>query len=156
MLDQIVRLLRNDSESDAAEGPRSDRLQLAAATLLVEAASMDDHFDARERQRVTELIRWRFKVDEAEAAILIDEAEKEAADSVQLYGVTATIREAFSKEERVQLVEMLWDVAYADGELDDLEANLLRRVAGLLYVSDIDSGAARKRVMQRYGLSEGD
>jgi len=49
----------------------------------------------------------------------------------------------------VMLVEMLWDVVYADGELHDYEANLMRRVAGLLHVSDQESGAARKRVLGR-------
>lgn len=156
MLDHIFRRLRDDRGPELSEDQRRHRLQLAAATLMVEAASLDDHFDPAERERVGELIRWRFGLDEAEADALIEEAERAAAKEVQLYGFTATIREAFSAQERVQLIEMLWDVAYADGRLDDLEASLLRRITGLLYVSDRDSGAARKRVLQRYGLSEDD
>ena len=65
------------------------------------------------------------------------------------------VTDRFSFEERVELMEMLWQVAYADGELDDFEANLLRRVAGLIHVSDRDSGAARKRAMARLGLAAG-
>ena len=59
----------------------------------------------------------------------------------------------FEPEERIALIEMLWEVAYADGELHDYEASLIRRITGLLYVSDRDSGEARKRVRARLGLS---
>jgi uncharacterized tellurite resistance protein B-like protein len=50
------------------------------------------------------------------------------------------------------MIEMLWEVVYADGRLDDYEANLMRRIAGLIYVSDGESGSARKRVLDRLGL----
>jgi uncharacterized tellurite resistance protein B-like protein len=52
------------------------------------------------------------------------------------------------------MIEMLWEVVYADGELHDLEASLLRRVGGLLYVSDRDRGAARMRVLNRLGIAD--
>ena len=52
-------------------------------------------------------------------------------------------------EERIELIEMIWEVVYADGELHDYEANLLRRLGGLLYVSDRERGDARKRVLAR-------
>ena len=52
------------------------------------------------------------------------------------------------------MIEMLWEVAYADGVLSKYEANLVRRIAGLIYVSDRDSGIARKRVMARLGIAE--
>ena len=56
------------------------------------------------------------------------------------------------EEERIGVIEMLWEVAYADGELHDYEASLLRRVAGLLYVSDRANGEARLRVMAKLGI----
>ena len=60
-------------------------------------------------------------------------------------------RQSFSPAERIDLMEMLWEVVYADGRLDEYEANLLRRIAGLIHVGDGDSGAARKRVLARLG-----
>ena len=84
---------------------------------------------------------------------LIAQAEEDSASSTQLFGYTSTIVEHTEPGERVQIVELLWDVAYADGVLHDLEASLVRRIAGLLYVTDKDSGAARQRVLDRYGLS---
>ena len=63
------------------------------------------------------------------------------------------VKAAFSQEERIELMEMLWEVVYADGELHHYEANLMRRLAGLLQVSDRDAGSARKRARKRLGLS---
>ena len=62
---------------------------------------------------------------------------------------TRVIKDVYPLEERTQVIEMLWEVVYADGVLHDYEANLMRRVGGLLYVSDRDQGAARKRVLDR-------
>jgi len=70
-------------------------------------------------------------------------------DSVELHGFTSALVKQLGHEERVELVEMLWEVVYADGELHPFEANLLRRVAGLLYVTDQESGAARARALDR-------
>ncbi len=59
----------------------------------------------------------------------------------------------FSDAERIELIEMLWEVAYADGVVHDYEHNLLRRIAGLIYVTDRDRGLARNRVLARLGLA---
>ena len=76
-------------------------------------------------------------------------AEEAAADRVELHTITKTVRNHFSEEERVKMIEMLWEVVYSDGDLDDFEANMMRSVTGLLYVSDRESGDARKRVLAR-------
>lgn len=139
---------------EARVDPSIDDLHLAAAALLMEAARMDDAVDQDERERIAQLVRWRFGLSDAETAALVAEAERVTEDLSQWYGFTAAIRGGFSDTQRIQLIEMLWDVAYADGELHDMEANLLRRIAGLLYVSDRDSGLARQRVLARYGLTD--
>ena len=133
-----------------ADSPAPDRLQLAAAVLLVEVARMDDQVDEDERQRIAELIRWRFKLSSEATESLVGEALRVTEGAAQWYGFTATINGSFTPPERVMLVEMLWDVVYADGQVHDLEANMMRRVAALLHVSDADSGAARQRAQSRY------
>jgi uncharacterized tellurite resistance protein B-like protein len=153
MLDRIKRvLLAPESAEDPAGRHSFEDRQIAAAALLVEAASMDSDFDAKERTRIGELIRARFDLDDDEARALIEEAEARAADSVQWQGFTRAVKQGFDHAERVALIEMLWEVAYADGELHDYEASLLRRVTGLLYVSDRESGEARNRVRARLGI----
>ena len=127
--------------------------QLAAAALMVEAARLDGRFEAGERQRIGDLLRTRFHLSDAEADDLLMEGERASDESVEWQGFTRAIKDGFDQGERIALIEMLWEVVYADGELHDYEASLLRRVAGLLYVPDRDSGEARKRVMDRLGLA---
>ena len=127
-------------------------LQVAAAALLVEAAQMDADFDAVERTKILDLVRARFELSEAEAQSLLELAGDKVANASQLYGFTRVVKDNFDHEERVELIEMLWGVVYADGTLHHLEASLMRRVAGLIYVPDRESGAARKRVLSKLGL----
>jgi uncharacterized tellurite resistance protein B-like protein len=151
MLDRIKTLL-GDKTGAAESGANFDGLQLAVAVLLVEAARMDSEFDADERKTVQGLLARRFELDATAADRLLAEAERKAENSVELYGFTRTVKDAFEHEDRVEFMQMLWEVAYADGELHDYEANLMRRVAGLVHVTDRESGEARKRALDRLGL----
>jgi uncharacterized tellurite resistance protein B-like protein len=151
MLDRLKQLFQPEAARPSGRHG-FDELQLAAAALMVEAATMDSTFDAEERARVARLIQDRFALSAGEASDLVGEAEQMAAASVEWHGFTRAIKDGFDHAERVQLIEMLWEVVYADGELHDYEASLLRRVTGLLYVSDRESGDARKRVLARLGL----
>lgn len=150
MMDLIRTLLGGGAQTDDGA-----KLRLAVATLMVEAGTLDGHFDDAEQVRVQALLARRFALADGQARQLLAEARQEAARSVQLVGMTQTIKNALDYDQRVELLEMLWEVAYADGQLHDYEANLMRRLAGLVYVSDQDAGAARKRVMARLKLEEG-
>jgi uncharacterized tellurite resistance protein B-like protein len=151
MLDRLHRLLTGRPPEAPPATHSFEERQLAAAALLVEAAAMDSSFDAVERDRITELVRERFALGADEALDLIAEAERAVAASVQWHGFTSAVKDGFDHAERLALIEMLWEVAYADGRLHDYEASLLRRIAGLIYVSDRESGEARKRVLARLG-----
>ncbi len=129
-------------------------LRIAAAALMVEAAQLDDTFDARERDKIRELVAERFELGAEEGDSLIEAAEARVAESSQIHGFTRVVKAVFSQEERIELMEMLWEVVYADGELHHYEANLMRRLADLLHVSDRDVGAARKRARKRLDLSD--
>jgi uncharacterized tellurite resistance protein B-like protein len=149
MIDRISALVHRLSGAKGGRPSGGDELRLAVAALLVEAASMDRHFDAAERQTITRLLRRRFGLADDEVAQLVARAEQAATETTQLFPFTRTVATHFSADERIEMIEMLWEVAYADGELDDFEANLLRRIGGLIYVADKDSGAARLRVLAR-------
>ncbi len=154
MIDRIKALFRTGGQAAGPpeRGHSFEELQVAAAALLVEASEMDGGFDERERAKVLDLVRVRFALSEAESKSLVELAHGRVAQSSQIYGFTRTVKDHFADEERIELMEMLWEVAYADGELHDHEASLMRRIAGLIYVSDRDSGSARKRVLGRLGL----
>ena len=100
------------------------------------------------------LVQRHFGLDEAEAATLLAEAEQAQTEANHLLRFTRSVKDGWPLEERARVVEMLWEVAYADGVLHAYEANLLRRASGLLYVSDRESGAARKRAMARLGIPD--
>ncbi|MGB1027565.1 MAG: TerB family tellurite resistance protein, partial [Rhodospirillaceae bacterium] len=135
-------------------GQVSDEVILAAAFLMVEAAHMDGDFADEEADRVRSLLKSHFELTDARLESLLSKALTLRDESNEWYRQARTLKDAFSYEERVDLVEMLWDVVYADDVLHDYEANMMRRINGLLYVDDPDSGAARKRVLARKGLSD--
>ncbi len=155
MINRIKALFSGQTAKVAVEAGKHshDELQLAAAALLVEAACLDGHYGDAEQRTIDGLLRQQFGLNEAEARTLHDLALTEQSEANQLLGFTRVIKDRYSPEERIELIEMAWEVAYADGELHDHEANLLRRLGGLLYVSDRDRGEARKRVLARLSVT---
>ena len=151
MINRIKALFAGTGASDEpAIGQHThDELQLAAAALLIEAATQDGHYGEAEQGAIDALLQRRFGLTAEEAQTLHDLAVAEQTEANQLLGFTRVIKDRYSPEERLELIEMAWEVAYADGELHDHEANLLRRLGGLLYVSDRERGEARKRVLAR-------
>ncbi len=139
---------------DEAKNSGPDELHLAVAVLLVEAARMDERFDDKERAAIARLIETRLELPADDAEALVDAADEIAEEMGELWTFARVVKDRYSQDERVEMIEMLWEVAYADGELHHYEANLLRRIAGLIYVSDRESGLARKRIMQRLGIPD--
>jgi uncharacterized tellurite resistance protein B-like protein len=143
MFASLLRLL------SVPEPPRAPDLRLSVAVLLLEAARQDDAFDARERAMIEKLLTSRFDLSAQEYMALMAAAEARVSQMVQLHGHTSEIAAEMTPQERVDLIEMLWDVAYADGVLDPEEDLMIRRIAGLIYVSDRDRVLARQRVLAR-------
>ena len=152
----ISRLLGWLKEGDEDLSRGTDKLQLAVAALLLEAAMVvDGRFDAQDRAVIRRLLERRFGLSSGDAQELLAAAEKRVAGSAQLFGFTSTINERLSHARKIEVIEMLWEVAYADGVLDPLEDAMLRRVGGLVDVSDHERGEARLRVMRRLGIATG-
>jgi len=152
MISRLKKMFDQFSAGSENEPLQQDELQLATAALLVEAAVMDGHCDDEERAVIERALIDRFSLEKTEAAELLSGAEEAVKDTSQIYGFTRVIKDRTPHEERVEIIEMLWEVAYADGELHDYEANLVRRVAGLINVSDRDSGTARKTAQRALGI----
>jgi len=154
MLERIRRFLKDGNDSGSGGGDRGqDELQLAVAGLLVEAAHQDGEFDADERATIERLLRGKLALGADETAALIELADEKVREAGDLWSFARVVKNRFDHEEKVGMIEMLWEVVYTDGELHDFEASLMRRLAGLVYVSDAESGAARKRAMERLGLA---
>lgn len=123
---------------------------LAAAALMVEAAFMDGTLGRREKATIETLLTERLGLGAGEADELFEAALAAKEEATHLMRFTKTLKDNYSEEQRIEMIEMLWEVAYADGVIHDYEDNLIRRVAGLLYVSDHDRGAAKIRVRERF------
>jgi uncharacterized tellurite resistance protein B-like protein len=151
MLDALKKFIAEPNQ--AIETPETTSpVHIAAAALLVEAALADGTFDPEERLQIKDVLSHMFSISEADLDAVIADAEELVAQSNQLYGFSKTVKDKLDYNRRVELMQMLWEVVYADGQLDDFEANLVRRVSGLLYVTDQDSGRARKSALAQLGL----
>ncbi|MEQ8369658.1 MAG: TerB family tellurite resistance protein [Alphaproteobacteria bacterium] len=153
MINRVRNLFRLNDGGAALPEITADGLSLAAAALLVEAAMLDGHFHAREQAGMRQALAGRFGLNDEETDSLMEAANEAVRQSHDLHRFTRVIKDKLGPAERVRIIEMLWEVVYADGVLHEYESNLLRRVAGLIYVSDRDSGAARMRVLKRLGGS---
>ncbi|HEX2840190.1 TerB family tellurite resistance protein [Hyphomicrobium sp.] len=152
MIDRLLAFLSGLETPHPSE--RTDDTQFAVAALLIEAGRMDNNFDAAERATIERLLAGKFNLAPQAVRSLVEAAEQRVRQSAQYYPFTREICSRLSREERVEILEMLWKVAYADGVLDPYEDTLLRQIAGLIHVPDRDRGLARQRALE--SLQMGD
>ncbi|MEM8617720.1 MAG: TerB family tellurite resistance protein [Pseudomonadota bacterium] len=139
--DFLKRLVAPEPEQLA---PADSRLALTA--LLVRIARSDGDYDAQEIKRIDMILAQRYALSPFEVAKLRGEAEALEAAAPDTVRFTRAIKDAVAYEDRIGVIEALWQVVLADGERDEAENALLRMVAPMLGVSDVDSALARKRV----------
>jgi uncharacterized tellurite resistance protein B-like protein len=147
MLDGLLHILLGHEDAHRA-GERNNPA-FALAVLLVEMARSDDGVEDRAQRVVQRALALRFGLERSEVIRLVQAAEARAMEAPDLFHFTRVVVENFTEEERIGVIEMLWEVAYSDCVLTGDEDALIRRMAGLIYVSDRDRGEARRRVMRR-------
>jgi uncharacterized tellurite resistance protein B-like protein len=147
MFDGLLRFLTG--VDDGRQSGEQDNATFALAVLLIEVARSDDRVEVRERGIIERALALRFGLDRSEVTRLMKAAEEGAIKATDLHHFTQTVVRQFSEEERIGVIEMLWEVAYSDGLLTGDEDALIRRVAGLIYVSDRERGEAKRRITQR-------
>lgn len=130
-------LFSNPSQEKSAELTEQE-LRLATAALLVEVASIDRVFDDTELERLQILLEQKFSLTHNETEQLIAEAKSASTDSASLYEFTKHINEQLDEPAKIKLVEGLWEIAYADQNLDKHEEHIIRRIADLIHVRHID------------------
>ena len=152
MFDALMRVFQSAKPRRLPERlpQREPNPRLAAAVLMVEAALQDEHFCERERAMIQSLLIRRFGLTEEEFVQLMSTAEEQNKRMVQLLGYTSDISDTMEMAQRVELIGMLWDVAYADDTLHPDEDLLIRRIAGLVSVGDRDRVVARNRAQARH------
>ncbi len=148
MLDKLTKLFQPAGE-DTATDPvaREQRLRVATAALLVEMSRADFEEDDVERDTARKVLSAHFDLDAAEAAELLGLADSRADEAVSLHEFTSLLHQHLPVADKHEIVRMLWSVALADARLDKHEEHLVRKVAGLLYVSHSDLMRIKHRVL---------
>lgn len=121
--------------------------QLAAAALLVEVAMADGEFSPRELNSLKHAIAKRFNLSQEEVSQLIEKAREMHADAVSQFEFTRAINAEYSQQQKFELVRNMWEIAYADGNLDKYEEYTIRKLAELLYLPH--SEFIRAKMMER-------
>ncbi|HUL66774.1 MAG TPA: TerB family tellurite resistance protein [Burkholderiaceae bacterium] len=138
MLDSLreffEKLAGADPAASAADAQRA--VEVAAAALLVEVSRIDGAMQPAERVAVLRAIHEKFSLPDSEAEELLALAESEVEKAEGYYPFTSLINKNFSQEQKEYLIELMWRAAYADKALTANELHLMRKIAGLLYVSD--------------------
>ena len=104
-------------------------------------------YDLGEEERTTiqQLVREQFDLDDTDASVLATLAQQQVRESVGLHGFTSLINQHWSEKDRLNLVEQMWRVVYADGRLDDHELHLMRKIQRLLHIPQKDFVSAKLR-----------
>lgn len=142
-------------EATGAEDTQSD-LKLAACALLLELAYADDEFSDEERAHIKSAVHRHFDLDPAETERLLELAEAERRQAVDLWQFTRLIDANYSLAQKTVLAEIMWGLVYSDGELAEREQLLMRKISNLLGLKPGYLSEARKRVEEREGLGEAD
>ncbi|MEM8986325.1 MAG: TerB family tellurite resistance protein [Pseudomonadota bacterium] len=144
------------AKDDAApsEDAAAEETRLAFAALLVEAGGIDGDYADEEKALICGILASEFELSDSQAIALRETAEAAVNNANDHYGFSKAVKEGLSHAEKVNLVERLWEVVYADGVREAHEDYLIRRLIGLIYVSDQESGAARRRVEGRLGIQK--
>ena len=149
MLESIRAFFQKSMVPDSSRGlERSPDIRLAACALLLELAHADEEFTSDERSHMQAAIERHFGLKPAEADALIELAEQERAEAVDLWQFTRLINENYSPGQKMVLAEVMWGLVYADGSLRDREELLIRKITDLLNLKPGYLDDVRRRAQQ--------
>tara|TARA_B110000495_G_scaffold19824_1_gene14001 strand:- start:123 stop:578 length:456 start_codon:yes stop_codon:yes gene_type:complete len=134
------------SKTEEEEEYKGEDIQ-AVIILLIEACQIDGETGQEEVQYIQKLLINKFNFSEADAEANINTALNDNNKRIEIFSQIKIILNEMDHKERIDVIEMMWGVILADGIIDDFEANLMRRMNGLLYISGIESAEAKKRAL---------
>ena len=127
--------------------PDNSVIEEAVAVLLLRAANIDGKKDEKEIEAIKKLIIKQFNYDEEKADIIISKASEKEENSSDLFEWSKIINDNYDLDSKKIVFSMMCEIICADGLIDPFESNLIRRLSGLLYISDKDAGAIKKKVL---------
>ena len=146
----MLSLLKNilNSQNSQEDNNNNKDLELLCG-LMIEAAYTDGNIDLSELSKIKLSLINIFSEDPKEVSLVLEKAQQNKNNSKSLHYYTSFINKNFDDRKKILLIEVLWEIVLSDGEVHDFESNLIRRLAGLLYISDVDSGNAKKRALDK-------
>lgn len=152
LTDFITEIAGGGREKDFADND----YRLSAAALLVHVVTIDGVIGADEMAELRRILAFRFSLKDDEAEHLLEAAMAKDAEAVDLYAFTSVLNRALDLEGRKRIIEMMFEVAYADGGLTEFEDNLVWRAAELLNVPSRDRVEIRKRIRDAFDGAQGN
>ena len=148
MLNSLKNFFKQNKDENFAS---SNDLNILCG-LMIEAANIDGIIDQEEVNKISSALIDIFNEDPVEVKAEIQKCLKEVNDHKSLHFFTSKINKTFDKEKKIILFEILWEIILQDGKVHDFESNLIRRLGGLLYISDYECGNARKKVLKKIDI----
>ena len=148
MLQSLKNIFSNESLNQEEKIIEIDIL----SGLMIEAANTDGKITQDELNKISFSLINVFKEDPKTVEDSLNKAFENKDNSRSLYFYTSKLNKSFSDDKKIILIEVLWEVILSDNEIHDFETNLIRRLAGLLYISDVECGKARKRATEKLKL----
>jgi uncharacterized tellurite resistance protein B-like protein len=153
MFEKLLSFLKNLPKADLPDGrPAPDDPRVAAAALLFHVVNADGEHGDKERETVERVMTEAYDIGEGELPGIISAAEEAEREAVDLYGFTSVLKRNLDEEARTEFIGLLWEVVYADGELHEVEDNIVWRVAELIGVDSRTRVTMRQRVQQAAGI----
>ncbi|MBT8089833.1 MAG: TerB family tellurite resistance protein [Gammaproteobacteria bacterium] len=135
LIDQVVNAIATPQTAESGAEERDAAVRLATAVLMIDVARADHVFDESEFDRILELVRAHFRLEPEDAAQLVIAANERSDEAVSAYEFTQLLHEHLNVDEKARIVSLLWQIAYADGQLDKYEDAFVLKISDLLYVS---------------------
>ena len=146
MLDSFINFIKNPTSDHHVKSNNDNNLILVCGILL-EAASIDGRIDNNEILRINHSLIDFFKINEEKSNNIVKKCLGKVDDQNSFHYFTSRINKEYEYNKKIIIIEMLWEIVLVDGKIHDFESNLIRRLAGLLYISDVNCGNAKKRAL---------
>ena len=148
MLESLKKIFANESINQEDKSKDIDIL----SGIMVEAANTDGIITQDELNKISSSLINVFKEDPKKVEESLNKAVENKNNARSLYFYTSKLNKSFSYDKKIMLIEVLWEVILSDNKIHDFETNLIRRLAGLLYISDVECGNAKKRASEKVQL----
>jgi uncharacterized tellurite resistance protein B-like protein len=142
----LLQSLKNIFASDRILNTENENTEIDILSgLMIEAANTDGEVTQEELNKISHSLINVFKEDPKAVEVSLTKAFENKDNTKSLHYYTSKLNKSYSNEKKIKLIEVLWEIILADNEIHDFETNLIRRLAGLLYISDVECGNAKIR-----------